>query len=102
MTVRDTHRTDEAISKAPAAMVREELQSAKVTLTGTPHAFTFMGAGLENMKDTAYRVTLTGKFVASTRVDEPTITEAGFSIIGGAAAEVAHIMVHGKIASRRV
>jgi hypothetical protein len=83
-------------------MVREELQSAKVTLSGATHAFTFLGAGLENMKDRLYRVVLTGETVAATRVDESTITEAGFDIIGGAAAEVAHIMVHGQIASRRV
>lgn len=99
-TTRDTHRAGEQISKAPDAMVGQELQTAKVVLSGASHAFTFAGAGLVNMKDVAYRVAIHGEFAAPTRVDESTITETGFTIIGGAASEVAHVFIHGKIASR--
>lgn len=99
-TTRDTHRAGEQISKAPDAMVGQELQSAKVVLSGASHAFTFAGSGLAPAKDTAYRVAIHGEFAGTVRVDESTITEAGFTIIGGAAAEVAHVFIHGKIASR--
>jgi len=99
-TTRDTHRQGEEVSKAPAAMVDEELQSAKVTLAGATEVVTFNGMGLEDMADTSYRVSIEGEFASATSVDESTIATSGFTIIGGAAAEVAHVWIHGKIASR--
>lgn len=99
-TTRDTHRQGEEISKAPAAMVDQELQSAKVTLAGASVAVTFLAMGLEPMEDDQYRVSIAGEFVGVTIADESTLTKDGFTIIGGAAAEVAHVFIHGKTASR--
>lgn len=101
MTTRDTHRQGEEIAKAPSAMVDEELQTAKVTLAGAGDALTFDGLGLEDMADTSYRVAVHGEFAGTVSVDESTIAETGFSLVGGAASEVAHIWVHGKIGSRK-
>ena len=98
MTTRDTHREGEEISKAPSEMAAEELQTAKVTLGGASHAVTFLGLGLEPMLDTNYRVVISGETAA--KVDESTITTAGFTIISGSSSDVAHVWVHGKIASR--
>lgn len=95
---RDTHRQGEEVAKAPAAMVDEELQSAKVTLAGTPESVTFSGMGLEDMADNQYRVVVGGETAAT--VDESTLTTVGFDIIGGSASDVAHVFVHGKVASR--
>jgi len=102
-TTRDTHRQGEEVSKAPAAMVDEELQSAKVTLSGASEAVTFAGMGLADMADDQYRVMCYGEHAALgpvTCVDESTITETGFTIINGAAAEIAHCFIHGKVAGR--
>jgi hypothetical protein len=98
---RDTHRQGEEIAKAPAAMVDEELQSAKVTLAGASESVTFVGMGLADMADRQYRVSVSGEFVSdNVHADESTLTEQGFDIINGAAAEVAHVFIHGKIAGR--
>jgi len=99
MTTRDTHRQGEEVSKAPSAMVDEELQSAKHTQVGATDALTFAALGLEDMEDTNYRVVVGGETAAT--VDESSIATTGFSLVGGGAAEVAHIWVHGKIASRK-
>ena len=99
-TTRDTHRQGEEIAKAPAAMVDEELQSAKVTLSGAADVLTFSGMGLADMADIDYRVVVAGEFAGVVSADESTLAETGFTLVGGAAAEVAHIWIHGKVASR--
>lgn len=101
MSTRDTHRQGEEIAKAPSAMVDWEHQSALLTLSGTPEVVTFAGLGLEDMEDDQYVVHLSGEFASAAYVDESTKTAAGFSIVDGAASEVANITVHGKIASRK-
>jgi hypothetical protein len=100
-TTRDTHRQGEEIAKSPAAMVDEEFQSAKVILAGAAEAVTFSGMGLADMADNQYRVSVSGKFAnPNVYADEATLTEQGFDIINGAASEVAHVFIHGKIAGR--
>lgn len=97
---RDTHRSGEEVAKSPAAMLGEELQTAKVTITGSPMTIRFGEIGLEEMKDNAYRVVVGGEFAGAVYADESSIGESGFDLVGGAAAEVAHIWIHGKIATR--
>jgi hypothetical protein len=101
MLTRDTHRAGEEVAKTPAAMIGNEFMSFKVTLSGAaPHAITFSGQSLPDMYDNLYRVFPHGETASRLTVDESTITEAGFSLLGGADTEVAHILVHGKIAGR--
>lgn len=73
------------------------MQAFKVTLGGTPHSVSFAALGLKNMADTSYVVQVEGESVARLLVDESTIATSGFDILGGAAAEVAHVVVIGRI-----
>lgn len=73
------------------------VQTKKVTLTGSPHTIVFATLGMSDMADTTYVVTLGGETVARLTPDESTITTRGFDILGGAAAEVAHIVVTGRL-----
>lgn len=100
MTTRDTHRAGEEIAKSPSSQVGKELQSTKIVLGGTPHVVDLAAEGLEPMENVDYVVQLQGETVARLTIDESTITTAGFSILGGANAEVAHVSIHGVIASR--
>jgi len=96
---RDTHRQGEELSKAPAGMVDEELQSATLTLAGDPETVSIEGLGLAAMADNQYRVAVHSEGAA--KIDESTKTQAGFDLIGGSASDVVHIWIHGKIASRK-
>lgn len=97
---RDTHRHGEEISKAPSVMADEELISFKITLAGAGDAVSFSAQGMPDMADVDYRISIDGEFAGAVSVDESTIAETGFSLIGGVASEVAHIWIHGKTASR--
>lgn len=103
MSTRDTHRQGEEIAKAPSAMVDEELQSAKYTMSGGgPHSVTFNELGLEDMANPDYRIMVQGEFASNNvHIDESTISETGFDIVNGADTEIAHLFIHGKIASRK-
>jgi len=93
-TERVTHRDIEKINADTLA--GEKLISFKVTLAGAaPHAIKFKDQGLPVMADALYRIFPAGETAAAVKVDESTITEAGFSLLGGAAAEVVHILVQG-------
>lgn len=99
---RDTHRAGEEIVKAPSEQVGKEFQSVKLTLVGAaPHVVSFRALGLQNMANVNYVAFVDGETAARVTVDESTITTEGFSILGGAATEVVHILVHGAIATRR-
>lgn len=100
MQTRDTHRAGEEIAKAPSTQVGKELQTKKIVLGGSPHTVNLAAEGLEPMEDTDYVVQLQGETVARITVDESTITTDGFDILGGANTEVAHVSIHGVIASR--
>jgi len=99
---RDTHRAGEEIVKAPTEQVGKEFQSFKLTLVGAaPHVVSFRALGLQNMANVGYVVQVQGETAARVTVDESTITTDGFNLLGGAAAEVVHVLVHGAIATRR-
>jgi hypothetical protein len=100
MMTRDTHRAGEEVSKIQSELIGEEIMSCKETLASSSHAFTFSGAGLPDMADVNYRVFLDGETASRITVDESTIATTGFTILNGASAEVAHIMVQGKVAGR--
>lgn len=99
MEPRITHREGEVLHGVKA-QAGERFMSFKVTLGGSPHSVSFEALGLPNMKDTDYRVFPFGEHAALgpvTSVDESTIATTGFDIINGAAAEVAHVLVHGNV-----
>jgi len=91
-----THRASELVTNAGAGGV--SLMSFKVTSVGTPDHVAFKDYGLPDMADVNYRVLTDGETVAPTHVDESTITAQGFDILHGAAAEIIHVWVHGKLA----
>ena len=98
MVTRDTHRRQEEIAKAPAAMVGEELMTFSVTLAGDPEVVTFGAQGLPDMEDELYRVAIHGE--GAGKLDESTKAAGGFDIIGGAPGDVCHCFIHGKVAGR--
>ena len=72
----------------------DTLFSFKTTLSGAaPHAVRFVNFDLPNMADTVYRIMIHGE--TSAKVDESSITGAGFDLTGGVAGEVVHIWIHG-------
>jgi hypothetical protein len=99
---RDTHRVGEQVVKTPEGQVEDEIQSVKIVVGGASHVVDLETVGLLRMRDNAYRVMIHGKTAGAGgfEVDEPTITETGFTILGGAATEVAHVFIHGKIRDR--
>jgi hypothetical protein len=98
---RDTHRVGEQVAKLPVNQLGQEFQAAKLTLSGASEAVTFKGLGLEDMADDQYVVLLSGEFASTAYVDESTISETGFTIVDGANTEVAHLLIVGKVASRK-
>ena len=91
-----THRANELVTAAGQGA--QAMMSFKKTLAGSPpHAVAFSDYDLPNMKDALYRILPHGETSARLTVDESTITEQGFSLLGGADAEVAHIFIHGRI-----
>jgi len=93
---RMTHRASEPITNAGKG--GEGIQSFKYTSDGTPDALLFADFGLPDMADALYRVFPAGETVAAVKVDESTIATSGFTILGGGAGEVVHVLVHGRIA----
>jgi hypothetical protein len=67
------------------------------TSGGSPDAVTFAGAGLPDMADTNYLVIPGGETAARVTVDESTKLATGFSVLGGAASEVIHVVVIGRL-----
>jgi len=82
---------------AGAASGGISFQTKKITLGGSPHTVTFASLGMKDMEDSSYLVLVGGETVALTKVDESTITTAGFDILGGGATEVAHVLVVGRL-----
>jgi hypothetical protein len=73
------------------------MQQKKITLSGSPFSVDFAAQGLAPMADTSYCVLVGGETAAVVKVDESTMTVSGFDLLGGAAAEVAHVVVVGRI-----
>jgi hypothetical protein len=83
---------------AGASRAGTSLQSKKLLLVGAaPHSFDFVQQGLVPMANAQYAVLLDGQTVARLTVNEGSITTAGFSILGGAANETAHVVVVGTL-----
>jgi len=93
---RMTHRAGEPVCLAGRG--GEGIQSFKVTSVGTPDHVLFSALGLPDMADADYRVITAGETVLVTHVDESTIATTGFDILHGGAAEIIHVLVHGRIA----
>ena len=97
---RQTTRAGEVLNGVEA-QAGEKFLSFKHTLAADPEAITFAEHDLPDMLDADYRVFLQGEMAVglgdAAYVDESTITKAGFSIVGGTGAEVAHIQIHGNV-----
>jgi len=89
VTMRDSEKID------ADTLVGERLFSFKVTLGGSSHAVNFKALGLLPMANATYRIWPAGETAALIKVDESTITEAGFTILGGGASEIAHVLIQG-------
>lgn len=71
--------------------------SFSVISGGTPDAILFATYGYDvEMADTNYQVIVNGETAGAVSVDESTKTTKGFSILGGGAAEVLHVLVIGR------
>jgi len=100
MQARETTRSGEVL-KGVKAQAGEKFMSFKHTFVGAADAVTFEQYGLPNMKDVDYRIMLQGEFTESQgdaiSIDESSIATTGFSFVGGTAAEIAHIWIHGNV-----
>ena len=74
------------------------LQAAQITQVGTaPYSLVLADHGLENMASTDYVVIIGGETTGYPYVDQSTITETGFDVLGAAATEVLHVAIIGRI-----
>jgi hypothetical protein len=100
MQGRETNRSGEAL-KGVKAQAGEKFMSFKHTHVGAADAVLFSDYGLPNMADALYRIFLQGESTESIgdalSIDESSIAKTGFSFVGGTAAEVSHILVHGNV-----
>ena len=80
---------------AGASQAGVSLQAFKVISAGTPDTVSFAALGLPDMDDPDYLVFVGGE--GAFTVDESTITAQGFDILGGAASNVMHVLVVGKL-----
>ncbi|MCU0912941.1 MAG: hypothetical protein MUC88_00085 [Planctomycetes bacterium] len=91
---RVTHRDIEQLDADTVA--GEKILSFKVTLAGSaPHSILFKDQGLLPMADANYRILVGGETASVVHVDESSITEAGFDLLHGVAAEIVHVLVQG-------
>jgi hypothetical protein len=97
---RQTSKPGEVLSGV-LAQAGEKFFSFKHTFAGAADAILFATYGMPDMADADYRIMLQGEFTESQGdaicVDESTITPRGFSFVGGTAAEIAHIWIHGNV-----
>jgi len=100
MTARETSREDEVLMGVKA-QAGQKIMSFKHTHAGAADAVLFATYGLPDMKDTEYRILITGESTESAgdaiSVDESSIALTGFSFVGGTAAEISHVFVHGNV-----
>lgn len=100
MTARETSREGEVL-KGVKAQAGQKFFSFEHIFAGATDAVLFATYGMPNMKDTDYRIFLEGEFTESQgnviSIDYSSKAATGFSFIGGTAAEIAHIMVHGNV-----
>jgi hypothetical protein len=98
---RRTHREGEALSNEVAG-AGKKFRSFKHTHVGAADAVLFATLGLPNMADADYVIMHAGESTESQgdviSIDESSIATTGFSFVGGTAAEITHILIHGRIA----
>lgn len=73
------------------------IQSFRVVSAGAPDTVNFKNLGLSDMSDTSYNVIVQGETAAAVSVDQSTMATTGFDILGGAAAEILHVLVIGRL-----
>jgi hypothetical protein len=102
MEARETHRAGEVL-KGVKAQAGQKFFSFKHTHAGAADAVLFAGLDppLPNMKNVDYRIILSGESTESAgdaiSIDESSIATTGFSFVGGTAAEISHVFVHGDV-----
>jgi hypothetical protein len=100
MQGRETSRDGEALSGVKA-QAGQKFMSFKHTHVGAADAVLFSAYGLPDMKDTNYRIFHQGESTESAgdaiSIDESSIAKTGFSFVGGTAAEITHVLVHGNV-----
>ncbi len=78
------------------------LQSKQITQPGAaPLVVDLAAEGFKVMADTAYTVVVDGETAARVTVDQSTITETGFNVLGGAITEIIHVQICGRIAGQK-
>jgi len=83
---------------AGAAAAGMSVQSAQVTQVGaSPFSVDLEAVGMARMANTLYTVTVAGETAGVATVDQSTLALGGFDVLGGAAAEVLHITVIGRL-----
>jgi len=73
------------------------MNAFSITSGGSPDSVVFADLALPDMADADYQVLCDGETVARVTVDESSKTAFGFDILGGAGAEVIHVVVVGRI-----
>jgi len=100
MAPRNTTKEDEVLHGVKA-QANERFMSFKHVHAGAADAVLFASYGLPDMKDTDYRIFLQGESTESQgdaiSIDESSIATTGFSFVGGTAAEISHILIHGNV-----
>ena len=100
MQQRETHREGEVL-KGVKAQSGEKFMSFIHTHVGAADAVLFATYGLPDMKDTDYRILMTGESTQSAgniiAIDHSSKATTGFSFIGGTAAEFSNVLVHGNV-----
>lgn len=78
------------------------VQAKQITQVGAAPLVVDLEAeeGLGPMADANYVVICQGQTAGRVTVDQATITETGFNVLGGAAAEVIHVLIVGRAANQ--
>lgn len=99
-TARETSREGEVL-KGVKAQQGQKFFSFIHTHIGATDAVLFATYGMPDMKDTDYRILMTGESTESAgdvvAIDHSSKSTTGFSFIGGTAAEFSNVFVHGNV-----
>lgn len=83
---------------AGAAKAGVSVQAKQIVQVGaSPFTINLEAQGLAPMADAGYVVIVQGETAARVTVDQSTMSAAGFDVIGGAAAEVLHLLIVGRL-----
>lgn len=73
------------------------INAFSITSSGASQAITFAAQDCPDMADTDYTVIADGETTNRVTVDEDTKTTAGFTLLGGTAAEIVHVHCIGRL-----